>query len=66
MSIGYERLMRRPEVLTLCGLSRSSLYRMMSQGLFPKSVSIGARAVAWRESEVLDWVASRPRVSEKD
>ena len=31
----------------------------MSQGQFPKSVSIGGRAVAWLESEVDSWIQER-------
>lgn len=50
------RLIRLPEVLKKTGLSRSRLYADHS---FPKRVQLGARGVAWVESEIEDWIASR-------
>ena len=55
-----ERLLRRREVLTKTGLSASTLYRRIQAGTFPPPVELGPKAVAWRESEVLAWIASRP------
>ena len=43
----------------MTGLSRSAIYAAMDDGRFPRPVRIGKRAVAWRESDVLDWMASR-------
>ena len=54
-----ERLIRRPEVERIVGLSRSSIYDMMASGKFPKQIRIGARAVGWRESQIQKWVALR-------
>jgi len=45
-------LLRLPEVMRLSGYSRSMLYSQISQGLYPKPIKIGARAVAWISSEV--------------
>ncbi|PSV87507.1 AlpA family phage regulatory protein [Photobacterium leiognathi] len=36
----------------ICGLDRSSNYKFIEDGRFPKSVSLGDRAVAWVEAEV--------------
>ena len=58
---GHLRLMRLPEVERLSGLSRSTIYKMISEGTFPRQVRINERAVGWRESELKVWVASRPR-----
>ena len=52
------KLIRTPEVLGRAGFSNSLLYELMAQGLFPRSVKIGPRAVAWVESEVDDHIAS--------
>jgi len=52
-------LIRLPEVKRLTGLSTTEIYRRMAEGRFPKSVPLGAKAVAWIESEVRGWVASR-------
>jgi len=51
--------MRRPEVLARVGLSSSTLYEMTAAGDFPAPIPIGRKAVAWLESEVLDWIKSR-------
>jgi prophage regulatory protein len=53
------RLLRRRAVEDLTGLPRSSLYAAIQHGRFPKPVRLSARSVAWRASEVLEWVASR-------
>lgn len=50
---------RRAEVERLTGLSRSTIYAMMANETFPKPVRIGRRAVAWRESDLATWQASR-------
>ncbi|PSU27963.1 helix-turn-helix transcriptional regulator [Photobacterium lutimaris] len=53
-----KRLIRLNEVINVTSLSRSAIYRMMDTGEFPKSVSIGKRAVAWEESAVCQWIDS--------
>ena len=58
-----ERLLRLPEVLRLCGLSRSAVYDLIANRDFPPAVRIGARTVAWRHSEVQQWIATRPRAT---
>ncbi len=56
-SVNGGRMLRRPEVLKETGIaSVSSLYQMMSEGRFPRGVSLGGtRAVAWREADVEAW-----------
>ncbi|EGQ9391538.1 AlpA family transcriptional regulator [Vibrio cholerae] len=53
------RLIRFREVLTMTGLSRSSLYRFIEENQFPPQVQLGDRAVAWVEGEVQEWIAQR-------
>lgn len=50
------RLIRLKEVMALTGLSRSGIYKYISEERFPPSVNLGGRAVAWVESEVHQWV----------
>lgn len=45
-------ILRLPSVKAESGYSRSTLYLRMAQGLWPKPVSLGARAVGWPASEV--------------
>ncbi|MDR8079503.1 AlpA family phage regulatory protein [Burkholderia cenocepacia] len=51
-----ERLLRFAEVRARIGLSRSEIYRRIGAGTFPAGVKLGARAVAWRESAIEDWI----------
>jgi prophage regulatory protein len=50
------KILRLPAVMELTGLSRSSIYLRVAQNTFPKQVSLGARAVGWRESDIEAWI----------
>ena len=52
------KFIRRKEVENRTGLSRSSIYKRMSEGTFPKQQKIGQRAVAWVEDDVNKWMCS--------
>jgi prophage regulatory protein len=54
-----DTLLRRPDVETRTGLSRSTIYEWMKRGEFPLPVRLGARLVAWRESDVTAWLDAR-------
>jgi prophage regulatory protein len=51
--------LRRKQVETRTGLSRSTIYQYIKDGAFPKPVPLGPRAVGWLESDVSDWIAAR-------
>ena len=53
------RFLRLPEVIELTGVSRSTIYRWMANGEFPKQISIGGNTVAWLEAEVEEWIHTR-------
>lgn len=63
MSQEFVRFLRRPEVESITGLKRSSLYAKIASDEFPKPVKIGSRAVAWMLSEVMQWQESRVATS---
>jgi prophage regulatory protein len=50
---------RLPTVIQVTGLGRSTIYRMVANGAFPAPVQLGARAVAWRWSDLDSWSDSR-------
>ena len=64
-----KRFIRLPEVLSRTGFGRTSIFRKMEDGDFPKSVKLGgppidpsafdSRAIAWIEDEVDQWIESR-------
>ena len=50
------RILRLIAVLERTGLSRSTLYRKMQEGTFPRALRISARCTGWRESDVDAWL----------
>jgi len=58
--------LRMRDLPKLTGLSRSYLYLLSAEGLFPKSVPLvpGGTARAWLYEEVMDWL--KGRVAERD
>ena len=60
---GLDRLLNMAEVLEVTGLSRSSIYSLMRQGVFPEPLKVGPRAVRWRLSEIEEWQATRSRAT---
>lgn len=59
------RFIKLDEVMHCTGLGRSSIYKYMNNGDFPRSISLGDRAVAWIESEVHDWMAEKLAMRDK-
>jgi len=53
------RLIRLKVVMAMTGLSRSGIYKYISEDRFPQSVSLGTRAVAWVEHEIEQWISQR-------
>lgn len=54
-----DRIIRLREVVSITGLSRSSIYAYISQGIFPKPTPLGIRSVGWKESQITEWLTSR-------
>ncbi|WP_369973867.1 helix-turn-helix transcriptional regulator [Pelomonas sp. KK5] len=48
-----------PSVLRMTSLGRSTIYRLISEGKFPRPVRIGDRAVAWRQTDLDSWSETR-------
>ena len=56
-------ILRLPSVKARTGLSRSTIYLRVSDGSFPRPVSLGARAVGWLEADVEEWISHKIRQS---
>ena len=54
----HDRLLRRREVEKITGIGRSSIYRQMKKGKFPRCVRIGSKAGRWRASVIMAWLKS--------
>jgi prophage regulatory protein len=50
---------RLPTVIQATGLGRSTIYRLVAIGAFPRPVHLGPRAVAWRWTDLEQWSATR-------
>lgn len=53
------KIVRLPVVKDKTGLSRSSIYLRMSNGDFPKSISLGGRAIGWLEVDIDQWLEDK-------
>jgi len=53
------RYIRFKELRKLVPLGRTTIWRMMREGRFPRSRRIGKAAAAWLESEVEEWIRER-------
>jgi prophage regulatory protein len=51
------KIIRLPTVLDHTGLTRSTLYRKIAQGTFPKQVDISINGAGWYEADVARWIA---------
>ena len=58
------KILRRPQVEEITGLSRSTIYAMMAKGQFPSPLRLGARAVGWPEETIIEWLTTRSRTLE--
>lgn len=55
-----DALARLPEVSRIVQRSPRQIRRDVAACLFPAPLKIGARAIAWRRSDIDAWIASRP------
>ena len=53
------KLLRLPQVKTITGLSKSSIYTRISEGTFPKQIPLGPRLVVWVDSDFQNWIADQ-------
>ena len=54
------KILRLKDVLSMTGLSRSTVYVEIAKGNFPKQIKLtGNRSVGWHESAIIQWIESR-------
>ncbi|MBD2786524.1 AlpA family transcriptional regulator [Xenorhabdus sp. DI] len=54
-----ENLIRLSEVQRRTGYSKAWIYKLISDGEFPKQIKLGSRSIAFIESEIDNWIAQR-------
>ncbi|EBA01756.1 helix-turn-helix transcriptional regulator [Marinobacter sp. ELB17] len=53
------RVLRLKDVIEKTGLARSTIYKYVDAGTFPKPIPLGGRSVGWLDSEIHDWITGR-------
>lgn len=53
------RIIRKPQVSEITGISSSTVRRLEMTGQFPKRIKLSKAAVGWVEADVLAWVDAR-------
>jgi prophage regulatory protein len=56
------RLLALRAVTDRTSLSRMSILRAVARGDFPRPLRLSSQRIAWRESDVADWINSRTPV----
>jgi prophage regulatory protein len=56
-----DRLLPMKSVVAITSWSRTSINRLIEKGEFPAPLKLGPQKIAFRETEVREWVASRQR-----
>ena len=57
------KFLRLPQVKTITGLSKSTIYSRISEGAFPKQIPLGPRLVVWVESDIQNWIGLQIQAS---
>ena len=52
-----DRIIRMKTVQARTGLSRSTVYRKIAEGTFPRQMKISANGAGWHESDINRWIA---------
>ena len=56
-------ILRLPEVSQATGLSRSTIYRLVQAGNFPRSLKLTTRTIGWYSTDIETWIAARAATS---
>lgn len=53
------KLIKLKDVTEMTTLSKATIYRLMKQGTFPGPIHLGSKSVAWKQSEIIEWIESK-------
>lgn len=54
-----QRIMRKPEVIKMTGLSGTTLWRLEKEGEFPKKIQLSKRLIGWSEADIQEWIDNK-------
>jgi prophage regulatory protein len=52
------------DVQTMIRLSKPTIYREIRRGVFPKPLRLARNRIAWKQVEILNWLAERAAARE--
>jgi len=55
----HQRIIRKPELLNMIGLSAPTIWRMEKAGTFPKRLRLGGNSCGWLSTEIDAWIEER-------
>ena len=61
--ITEQQFIRLGEVIQITSLSKTSIYRLISEGTFPKQIQVGKRSVVWVRSDINNWINQKLSVA---
>lgn len=47
------------EVIKITCLSKTTIYNLISKGVFPKQINLGGNSVGWIEYEIINWIKQK-------
>lgn len=53
------KILRIKQVIEMTTLGRSTIYKYIKEGTFPKQIKMGARASGWLQADVENWILTR-------
>lgn len=59
-----KKFLRLKDVLSITGLAKTTIYKKINEGDFPRPVKLGERCSAWLDSEISQW--QDDRIAERD
>ncbi len=59
MNTTDSRYLRINELLEMLPMGKSTIWRKVKDGTFPRPVKLGVRITAWKHSEILEFIASK-------
>lgn len=57
-----DRIIRMNELTSIVGLSRSTIYRLIQEGKFPKQIRLSIRTAGWRLSVINEWINQKETI----
>ncbi len=59
MKDSLNSVLRMPQVMVVTGLSRTSIWRRLKEGDFPRPIRLGPNAVGWKLRDIELWIETR-------